>query len=159
MWGGIASFIWLTYSCEEFCEEPNRTAVVINFYNASDALASINVTIKGIENDSILYQNMELSQALLPVNPTSDIMSFSIANRDLPADIIIIHYTRHNGFISSVCGCVAYAEIQDVTHAEIQGEPDRTEYSITHLKVVNPNVTTVSYRQGVKNAENIRIYY
>jgi len=162
MWGGIASFLWLTYSCEEFCEEPNRTAVVINFYDATNASLSINVKIKGIENDSVLYPNADFgtgafSQVLLPVNPTADVMSFSIQNGDAPADIIIIHYTRHNGFISSVCGCVTYAEIQG--EPEIRGDPEKTERTITHLEVVNPNVTTVSYRQGVKNNENIRIYY
>ena len=157
MWGGIASIVWLTYSCEEFCEEPNRTAVVINFYNATDASVSVTVTIKSIENDSILYPNTEifgkrdLSQVLLPVNPTADVMSFSIQNGDSPADTIIIHYIRHNGFISSVCGCVTYAEIQ--------GEPERKGKTITHLEVANPNVATVSYRQGVNNEENIRIYY
>jgi len=158
MWGGIASMVWVIFSCDEFCEEPDRTAVVINFYNAANASTGFNVTIKGIENDSILYPNTEIygnikdfSQVLLPVNPTADFMSFSIKNGESPADTIIIHYTRHNGFISSVCGCVTYAEIQ--------GELENTDHTITHLEVVNPNVTTVTYRQNVKNAENIRIYY
>jgi len=84
-------------------------------------------------------------------------MSFSIENGELPADTIIIRYIRYNGFISSVCGCVTYAEIQG--EPEIKGDPEETERAITHLEVVNPNVTTVSYRQGVKNNENIRIYY
>ena len=93
------------------------------------------------------------SQVLLPVNPNADFMSFTIynANDTLPADIIGIHYVRHIGFISSECGCAAFAEIQD--------EPQATKHSIKDIKVINPNVTTVSYRQGVINAENIRIYY
>jgi len=157
MWGGIVSVVWVVFSCDEFCEESNRTAVVINFYDADDTSVRIKVTIKGIENDSVLYPNVpiygreDLLQVLLPVNPSADIMSFSIKNDTFPADTIIIQYTRHNGFISSECGCVTYAEIQET--------PEMTENFFKRLDVANPNVTTVSYRQGVINAENIRIYY
>lgn len=149
--------VWVVFSCDEFCEESNRTAVVINFYDADDTSVRIKVTIKGIENDSVLYPNVpiygreDLLQVLLPVNPSADIMSFSIKNDTFPADTIIIQYTRHNGFISSECGCVTYAEIQET--------PEMTENFFKRLDVANPNVTTVSYRQGVINAENIRIYY
>ena len=146
----MASIAWLICSCEEFCEESNRTAVVVSFY-FSDTNPVKKFTIRGIENDSLLYSQANLSQVLLPVNPSADIMSFSIKNDTLPADTIIIHYNRHYGFISPECGCVTYAEILE--------EPEITRNSVTDLEVANPNVTTVSYRQGVFNAENIRIYY
>jgi len=159
MWGGMVSVAWIVFSCDEFCEEQNRTAVVINFYSLTDdtPLTIKNVGIYGIENDSILYPNLEIfgkrdfSQVLLPVNPIADFISFSVKNDTFPADTIIINYVRHNGFISSECGCVTYAEIQK--------DPERTENTITHMEVINPNVATVSYRQGVINEENIRIYY
>ena len=158
MWGGIVFIAWATVSCEEFCEESNRTAVVVNFYSAvSDSLLTVKkVEIRGIENDSSLYPSpliskTDFSQVMLPINPSSDIMSFSIKSDTLPADTIIIRYTRRNGFISSECGCVTYAEILD--------EPERTENTMTDAVVTNHNVTTVSYRDKVINAENIRIYY
>ena len=162
VWGCIASIVYFTFSCEEFCEEPNRSAVVVNFYDSvTNVLVEVkNIEIKGIENnDSVLYPNDDIfgkgkknfSQVMLPVNPSADMMRFSIKNDTFPPDTITIRYTRRNGFVSSECGCVTYAEIQ--------GEPERTEYAIKRMDVVNPNVTTVSYRQGVINAENIRIYY
>ena len=153
MWCVIASIAWLTFSCEEFCEESNRTAVVVNFFSSvNDTPLTANVTIKGIENDSTLYSKANLSQALLPVNPATDFMSFSIIRNDtLPADTIKFNYIRNIGFISSECGCVTYAEIQ--------GDPERTENTISDVVVTNHKVTTVSYRQQVVNAENIRIYY
>ena len=155
MWGGLVFFAWATVSCEEFCEESNRTAVVVNFYSAvSDSLLTVkNIEIRGIENDSLLYYPSPsgFSQVMLPINPSADIMSFSIKNDSLPADTIIIKYTRRNGFTSSECGCVTYAEIQE--------EPERTEHTMTNGVVTNHNVTTVSYRDRVINAENIRIYY
>ena len=157
MWGGIAFIAWATISCEEFCEESNRTSVVINFYSSvDDALLTVKkVEIKGIENDSLLYspsfRQTDFSQVMLPVNPSVDIMSFSIKNDTLPADTIIIKYTRRTGFISSECGCVTYAEIKE--------ELERTSNTMTNMVVTNHNVTTVSYRDKVINAENIRIYY
>jgi len=158
IWVAIVSLAWMTFSCEEFCEEPNRTAVVVYFFNDEDVLIKVkNIEIKGVGNDSILYPNdkifggKDFSQIMLPVNPTADSISFSIKNDLLPADIITIRYSRHNGFISPQCGCV--------TFAEIQGVPETTFHSIRRIEVVQPSVTTVSYRQGVINAENIRIYY
>jgi hypothetical protein len=155
---GIFSIAWLTFSCKEFCEDQNRTAVVINFYDADDKPLTVrNVSIKGIENDSALYPNREVfgdvnfSQVLLPVNPSADLMRFTIQNDTLPADTLIIHYERHIGFVSSECGCTTYAKIL--------GESESTGHTITDWVVVNPGVTTVSYRQKVVNAENIRIYY
>ena len=152
MWGSIAFIAWATVSCEEFCEESDRTAVVVNFYSLTDELLIVKkIEIRGIENDSLLYSKTDHSQVMLPVNPSADIMSFSIKNDTLPADTIIIKYTRRTGFISSECGCVTYAEIQE--------DPERTNNTITDMVVTNHNVTTVSYRDRVINAENIRIYY
>jgi len=157
MWCSILSILYVVLSCDEFCEELNRTAVVVNFYTSSNtALNANNLKIKGIENDSALHSNQYFShkeylQVKLPVNPSSDTMSFSIQNNELPADTIIIYYTRQNGFISPQCGCVTYAEISD--------ETEITENTVILMEVANHKVTTVSYRQGVINEENIRIHY
>jgi hypothetical protein len=152
MWGGVASIAWVAFSCDEFCEESNRTAVVVGFYAASSdsSLVVQNLMIKAEDGDT-LYSGSSYSQVMLPVNPSADMMSFAVRNDTLDIDTVTIRYTRRNGFISSECGCVTYAEIQ--------GVPELKQHSITRTEVVNPNVSTVSYRQGVINAENIRIYY
>lgn len=153
MWGGIVSIGWMVFSCEEFCEESNRTAVVIGFYTEADgaSLTVTNLEIKGVENDSVLYNKSSNAQILLPVNPVLDSMRFVIINNGLPADTIRLNYVRHNGFISPKCGCTTYAEIQERSGI--------TGHSIVRMEIVSPHATTVSYRQGVINAENIRIYY
>ena len=158
IWCAVASVSLLCFSCDEFCEESNRTAIVVNFYSSDDGtpLTVNNPKIKGIGNDSVLYSAGSFSQVLLPVNPAADMMSFSIERDELPADVIIFNYTRHNGFISSECGCVTFAEIQSV---EIQNESEEIENTIKQITVTNNSVNTVSYRRGVVNAENIRIYY
>jgi len=152
MWCGIASMVWVVFSCEEFCEQSDRVAIVVAFYNpTTGVLANANVTIKGIGNDSVLYPLGNRQQALLPLNPTADSVSFSIKNGTMNADTIVIRYTRHTGLVSPECGCV--------THGEIYEEPKNTGHSISRMVLVNRSATTVSYRQGVINAENIRIYY
>ena len=151
-WGIMLSVAWLTLSCDEFCEEMNRTAIVVSFYSGKDVLTPVNgLTITTIGNDSVLYKTVNISQALLPVNPVADSMSFILKKGEEPADTLIIRYIRHNGFISPECGCATYAEIKEET--EITGN------TFTDMVIVNPNATTVTYRQGVKNAENIKIYH
>ena len=152
MWCGIASMVWVVFSCEEFCEESNRTAVVVGFYSLSnDVPEEANIEVKGIENDSLLYQQARRRQVLLPVNPVADVMSFSFKNDALLADTIVIRYIRHTGLVSPKCGCV--------THAEIVEDPESTGNSISRVVVVKRKATTVSYRDRDFNAENIRIYY
>ena len=158
--GIVALTAVVCFSCEEFCEESNRTAIVVNFYSSDDKLLPSNVKVIaiGIDDgiDSTLYPKKSYSQVMLPVNPSADEMSFSFENGEAIADTMKIVYTRHNGFISTECGCVTYAEI---TNAEILRKHERTENSIVRFVITNPNAKTVSYRQGVINAENIRIYY
>ena len=150
--------LYVVFSCDEFCEEPNRTAVVVNFYTTENiALSTSTIKIKGIENDIELsdkqfFSNKDFLQVKLPVNPLSDFMSYAIIKNDtLPVDTIIIKYIRHHGFISPQCGCATFAEILD--------ESGITENTILRMEITNPNVNTVSYRQGVINEENIRIDY
>jgi len=162
LWGVIASIAWVAFSCEEFCEEPNRTAVVVNFYSfGNPTLTEKILKIKGVENDSALnsshyFPQKDFLQVKLPVNPTSDFMSFSIQYDPFPADTLIIRYVRNVGFISSQCGCATFADIQEV---EMQELPEGTNHIIRQVKMTNPSVTTVTYRQGFLNAENIKIYY
>ena len=147
----FAIIIFFCFSCEEFCEESNRTAVVVNFYDSAGELLKVKVAMSGIENDSLLYNGQTVSQVLLPINAAADSMRYTLKNDTFPVDTIILRYKRHIGFISSECGCVAFAEIE--------GEPEITRNTVTNIIVNNPNVKTVSYREGVVNAENIKIYY
>ncbi len=152
MWVAFASLAWVTLSCEEFCEESNRTAMVVNFYTfGTDSVKTMNkISIRGVGNDSILYNTKSLSSALCPLNPAVDITGYIITNDTIAIDTITITYTRHDAFISSECGCVSKAHIDEIS---------TTNYSIKEVRVINADVTTVSYRSNVVNAENIRIYY
>ena len=149
---GVAFIACVVFSCEEFCEESNRTAIVVNFY-VEDAEEAVRVRIRGIENDSVLYPAASYRQVLLPVNPGADEMTFSFEKDDLPADTVVFRYTRHAGFISVECGCASFAQLHEAV-LEATEPP-----SIVDVEITNPSVKTVSYRSGVVNAENIRIYY
>ena len=168
MWA-IVCITMVVCSCEEFCEESNRTAIVVDFYTSdNDKPTAISVRIASAENDSVLYPNTRYftqasnSQVLLPVDPTNDEMIFSIQKDDLPADTIIFRYTLHPGFISAECGCASFAEIDRVYLKGMENsikDLHGTSHSIKGFEVIRRKVRTVSYRQSIINDENIRIYY
>ena len=161
----LASIMLFCISCEEFCEESNRVAIVVNFFSSeTNQLTNQNVVIRAFRNDndlhdSILYARANHQQLLLPLNPNSDEMKFLFIYSDFSenppveysADTIVFRYSRHSAFISAECGCV--------TMGKIDKEPETTENLIKRIDVVRPNIKTVSYRQGVVNDENIKIYY
>ena len=145
--------IWLTVSCDEFCEEPNRAAIVVNFYefaNETTAKTMQKLSVKGVGNDSVLYKNANLSSVLFPLNPGTDITGLVIINDTIAVDTLFVEYSRRNRVVSSECGCATEATVTRI---------QRTDHSIRKVTITNPNITTVSYRDKVVNAENIRIYY
>ncbi|MDR2848865.1 MAG: hypothetical protein LBV39_07165 [Bacteroidales bacterium] len=147
--------ILMVSSCEEFCEESTRTAMVIKFYSNETGLETTlsGVSIRGLGavnaqgNDSTLYLNASLQTALCPLNPGADTTAYIISIGEM-TDTLTVFYTTTPSFISSECGCVAFAEINDIQQT--------TELRID---IVNPSVGQVSYRNNVINAENIRIFY
>ena len=160
----LASIMLLCISCEEFCEESNRVALVVKFFSSeSGELMNQNVVIRAFINDNdlheILYNRANYQQVLLPLNPNSDEMKFifiySEFSEDPPvefsADTIVFRYSRHNAFISAECGCVTMGKINE--------EPETTVNRIQRVVVARQNIKTVSYREGVINDENIKIYY
>ena len=169
IFGAIVCIATFFCSCDEFCEESNRTAIVVNFHTSeNDKPTAISVRIANVENDSVLYPNPRYftqasnSQVLLPIDPMNDEMTFSIQNGDLPADTIIFRYTRHPGFISAECGCAVFAEIDRVYLKGMEHSIKDllgTKHSIKGFEVIRRKVRTVSYRQTIINDENIRIYY
>ena len=159
MWSIIALFAYSAFSCDEFCEEPNRTAIVVNFYSLeTEEPASVAVKVTGIDGvvaDSVLYEYAGHATVLLPINPGADEMQFIFALAEMPADTVIFRYSRHVGLVSKECGCASYAQL----HEPELKKNEEIENSITKIEVTNPNVGTVSYRQGILNEENIRIFY
>ncbi|GHT23807.1 hypothetical protein FACS189430_07670 [Bacteroidia bacterium] len=143
--------VLLVCSCEEFCEESTRTAMVVKFFSAETNLESTftGVSIQGLGNDSVLYRNASLTTALCPLNPGADTTAYLISIGDV-TDTLTVFYERQPAFISSECGCVAFAEIATTT---------QTNHLNFKVEIANPNVGQVSYRNNVVNAENIRIYH
>ncbi|MDR2036424.1 MAG: hypothetical protein LBQ60_00720 [Bacteroidales bacterium] len=152
IWGTISLMIGLTCSCDEFCEESNRTAMVVNFYIAdTDSVLEVEkLTVQGLDTDSVLYREVTAKTVLCPLNPGADLTKYIFTN-DTITDTIIISYTRHTGFVSSECGCVNYSSIEI--------DPNTIFNSIKKIEITNPTVGPVSYRPDVINEENIRIYY
>ncbi|MDR3095093.1 MAG: hypothetical protein LBU62_10720 [Bacteroidales bacterium] len=144
--------VLLVCSCDEFCEESTRTAVVLKFFSAETNLETplTGVSIQGLGNDSVLYRNASLTTALCPLNPGADTTAYLISIGE-NTDTLTVFYRNNPVFISSECGCVAFAEITDIKK--------QTDHLHLRVETVNFNVGQVSYRTNVINAENIRIYH
>ncbi|MDR0815324.1 MAG: hypothetical protein LBN37_06195 [Bacteroidales bacterium] len=149
--------VLMVCSCEEFCEESTRTAMVIKFYSAETnletTLAGVSIRGVGAVNakgaDSTLYRNASLQTALCPLNPGADTTAYLISIGE-ETDTLTFFYKTNPAFISSECGCVAFAEITDIK------QTTNLNFRIVNF---NPSVGQVSYRNNVVNAENIRIYH
>lgn len=103
--------------------ETNKT------YNADS------ITIQGVGNDSILYNNRKsISSIELPLHKTQERTQFAISSGDLKDTITLCH-TNHDTFISLECGCFVYHTLNKVwsNHTWIDS-----------ISIINPEITASS---------------
>ena len=70
------------------------------------------MTIKGLNNDSILYQEQSLSSFNLPLHALQSTSAFVLQRGVLEPDTIVISHENVNQFISLECGCFVYHTIK-----------------------------------------------
>lgn len=100
------------------------------------------ITVQGVDNDSVLYNNTyTVSQLLLPLRNDTNITTYSLVWHDTE-DKVYIKHDNTQRFISMACGCVIYHTIDDVWC-------DGTW--IDSVKIVNSAVETVKQ-------DNIKIF-
>lgn len=143
----IVVLILLMYSClnEEVCEDVATVPVRIGFYQMEaeeedpQVLAIDSLTVFGVGNDSIIYQNrFNVSRIELPLNSAIDSCAFVFVLPShepglLPAaDTVWFHYRILPNLISMECGFVSFYELNTVTH---------TRYNIDSLSIETPSIT------------------
>ncbi len=129
---------------EEVCEDVSSLPVRIGFYmtdtlNEENPVAINNLTIYGMGNDSLLYNNNdEVASIELPLNATEDscafIFQYSNAQDSIivPNDTIWFDYQRKPNLISMDCGFVTFYEINEI---------DYTRNVIDSVNVDDPNIS------------------
>lgn len=101
------------------------------------------MTIKGLDNDSLLYNDQSLSSFDLPLRVLEPTSSFVLQRGILGTDTIVIFHENTNNFISLECGCFVYHTIKETA---------TTTHQIDSVVIENTYVQNVSEK-------HLRIYY
>ena len=141
---GLSIFI---HSCTpESCFEETESFLKVSFYDdvTKKLRAPDSLTIYGLNNDSILYNNIRNVQpALIPLNTTEIKCVFIITINDM-TDTVEFSYSSYPHLISKECGYTFYHNLDQ--------EPIFTSNAINNIYISKSIITT-------NNEENIRIFY
>ena len=102
------------------------------------------LTIFGLDNDSLLYDQKVDNAIRLPLKQFSEQTTYIFERKHLsPLDTITFFYENEENFISLECGCLIFHRIIDIEH---------TFYNIDSVVVTNNFAAD-------EQAKNIRIYF
>ena len=110
--------------------------------STTEAAAWDSITVQGIRNDSILYDNSKsVSQLELPLRDDTTVTAFALRWHGME-DILYIKHDNTLRFVSMACGCVIYHTIDT---AWVEGE------WIDSIRILNSAVE-------VMKGENIKVF-
>lgn len=130
------------------CFEETECYVKASFYTrevTEKQTAPDSLTLYGLNNDSIIYDNQKNVQpALIPLNSSTDSSTFVIIINKL-ADTLKFIYSSYPHLISKECGYTFYHHLDTIV-------PLNHFHAIKDIYYANKTVTNL-------NVENIRIFY
>ncbi len=140
--------IFSLVSCaEEGCQESRIVKVNARFFDkASNEPLALTLTLKGVGNDSLLYDNVaKVSTFEFFLKQDTSFTAFVLAfpADDVDNDTIFIRHTNKDKVISMDCGCATFSTINSI---------DYSRHTIDSLVIRNKAI-------GTSDEENIRIYF
>lgn len=72
------------------------------------------LTVQGLDNDSLLCKARSLSTLSLPLRITVDSSVFTLQRDSTGIDTLVIYHTNEKNFISLECGCFVFHTIKSV---------------------------------------------
>jgi Family of unknown function (DUF6452) len=143
----LSGLVLLIYSCTpESCYEDTKTLLNATFYDydTKESTKPDTLTLSGLNNDSIIYDNeSDIQPCLFPLNSATDYCSFKI-NINGITDTIEFNYYSFPHLVSKECGYTYYHNLDSII--------GYTTNIIDSISISKENITTI-------NEENIRIYY
>ena len=128
----------LLVSCDDaqVCEDYSKVPLRVGFYrmtNNQPARHSIDsITIFGLGNDSIIYNNAKnVSSVELPLDPSRDSTAFVFVFPEIN-DTIWLYYDRKLTLISIECGFLNHYELQKIEHGG---------FLIRSAQIMQPTIT------------------
>lgn len=138
----IAVLLMGLCACKNNCYVPTYGNMGIAFVDSA-TLAPVSVkglTIKGVGNDSVLYNNATASTAYVPLKQNATETQFEMSFLRGATDSIASEYVLTVGsqpypqLIGPECGCVMFYSIQSVT---CHGATDTLHVEMYHTDVIN----------------------
>jgi Family of unknown function (DUF6452) len=137
--------IFLSSCTTGSCFEETECYVKASFYKNTTRTPPDSLTLYGINNDSIIYnQSRSIQPALIPLNSSANSCTFIIEING-KYDTIEFRYTNYPHLISRECGYTFYHHLDTII-------PHEHFHAIERIEYINKTITNL-------NAENIRIIY
>lgn len=141
-----ASLLSLSLACtEESCEQDTEVLMLAGFYESGSGnkLTVDSLSIHGLYMpDSLIYSNVKLKQAGLPLNPSATSCSFIIINGSRK-DTIEIQYEPNLKLLSQACGYIYIYTLEQMHF---------TSNGIRNILIINEQVNP-------GDEENIQIFF
>lgn len=130
------------------CREDVRVRLKAGFYTIKDkkatTLAVDSITLKGLNVDSLLYNNSKkVSSVSLPLNALEPKSVFELLCNDIKDTVTVAYTTNDAYFISLGCGCIAKHTISKVSY---------TTHFIDSIQLIYKDVLNV-------DIEHVKIYH
>lgn len=138
-------------ACDNHCYVPQKTALGIAFIDSATLkpYTVTELTLKGVGNDSILYNNVSASTVFIPLKQAAPQTDFEIAfKRNDPQAtqqqyLLSVTYNAYPQLINPECGCVMFYELNsaacgnetEVLNVEIYNKNVENIQSDVHLKI------------------------
>jgi hypothetical protein len=130
------------------CFEETESYLKASFYFNTTLTTPDSLTLYGLNNDSIIYnQATGVQPAKIPLNSSTESCTFIIKINGV-ADTIEFHYSNYPHLISKECGYTFYHQLD----TGLNNPNTRTYHAIKKIYVSNRTITNL-------NVENIRIFY
>ncbi len=154
-------FIAITaISCTSECYVSKESRLGISFLDSTTYKEKniVGITVIGVDNDSILYNNATISAIYLPLHSNKTETSYNLILPTIVVgkstqDTVLLHieHLPMPQLISKECGCAMFHQINNVTL-------ENNTYNFK-MQVTNPNVVNDDNEKDIKKDTNIKILH
>jgi len=150
----LCLFIGVSCVTDEQCRKDRYIRMQLGIYHVTydgttkirtaTAFSIDSITVKGINKDSLLYNNTKkISSIILPLNKLDTISRYQVTFNSITDTVTILH-TNYDTYLSMECGCIKTHKIDSAYS---------TKHFLDSVSVKTNNVNT-----STSAKENIKLY-
>lgn len=142
----VCGLVVLLASCNSdgACRQERYVAMGVNLYHCvfdnnletlvSEPYTPDSLTVYGVDNDSLLYNNSKVHKIELPLRKSHNVSRFVFVTDGVYDTLTVVHNNTNN-YLSMECGCIVFADIREVIP---------TNFKIDSAIIRKPEVINVS---------------